>query len=117
MTCGIPSRAMQNRGLQRLLSQTTEDRERAGEEVEKREGDCGERFRVSRSCCCFVFLNRCMAAFTREQEAQFHKRPKKPLVRSCESAEDSVDGGNGAPHTLIMEGVSLYSQICFSCQD
>lgn len=87
------------RFAQRLLSQTTEDRERAGEEVEKREGDCGERFRAVSRCCFFFFLNRCMAAFTRAQEAQFHKRPKKPLVRSWESAEDRVDGGEWGRHT------------------
>lgn len=45
------------------------------------------------------------------------KHPKKPLVRSWESAEDRVDGGgggDGAPHTLIMEarkGVVLLSHL------
>lgn len=67
-------------------------------------GDCGELFRAE--FLGVVGFNRCVAAFTRAREAQFHKHPQKPLVRSWENAEERVDGGNGAPRTLIMEGVS-----------
>lgn len=55
-----------------------------------------------------------MATFTQAREAQTHKHPKKPLVRSWESGEDEVAGGKtnktGAPpHALIMEGVCTSS--------
>lgn len=73
-TCGIPSGRCKTRDLhkQRLLSEITEDRERAGEQVEGG-GDCGELFRAE--FLGVVGFNRCVAAFTRAREAQFHKHP------------------------------------------
>lgn len=71
---GIPSgRCKRDLHKERLLSETTEDRERAGEQVEGREGDCGELFTAE--LLGVVGLNRCVAAFTRAREAQFHKHP------------------------------------------
>lgn len=37
-------------------------------------------------------FKRCVAAFTQAREAQTHKHPKKPFVRSWESGEDEVAG-------------------------
>lgn len=57
----------------------------------------------------FVFFKRTRGCIHPSTGSPVSQAPKEAF-----SAEETVDGGNGAPRTLIMEGVSWYSQICFS---
>lgn len=81
------------RFAQRLLSQTTEDGERAGEEVEKREGDCGERFRAVSRCFVFFFFKQMHGCIHPSAGSPVSQAPKEAF--SAELGECRGQGGWG----------------------